>query len=217
MTQMTIFGEEEKTPVEPADIVAGEPAKVHLSPKLKEYRRNVWDKACQRVLLANPLHALKVLVASVLAGEARHIEAYLFEPFYRKVATADLPDTTSHQFNRISLSDCLTHTDALEPDKLNKLLTAMSVVMVPKLDETKVQTLLQWLDADLGEFWRIEEPFLAMLTKEEIVGICTEVGVKGYMGASFGKHSTGKKSDFIGAILGCGFDFTGRTPAIMRF
>lgn len=214
MTQLTLL--DSPPPVQQEDNSPVQTAKVHVGPKLAEYRRNVWNIAAQKTLAANPTLAQKVSIAFILAGEADNIKDYSLMPYYQKITgeSQSITDATNRG-DRVAYA--LSVVDCLNQSEETKLITATAVVLMPHITETKVKTTLMYLGVNLSNFWKMEKAFLMLLTKTEIEAVAKELGVSRYMGTSFAKAGQGKKDEFVDAILSSGYDFTGKVPSVLAY
>lgn len=213
MTQLSLI--DDPTPPQPlVDDSPSEPAKVHVGPKLLEYRRNAWNHAAQKTLLANPVLAQKVVISFIATGKGNHIKDYKLAPFFKKVTGEESENVPGRGYR---VGAMLGAVDPLEQPDETKLITAMAIVLIPDVSEEETKTVLQYLGVNLGDFWTIDNDFLMLLTKQEIIDVAKEIGVHRHIGASFSKISGGKKDEFVRAILESGFDFGNKTPQIMQF
>lgn len=213
MTQLSLIDE----PTPPQQLVEdspSEPAKVHIGPKLQEYRRNAWNHAAQKTLLANPVLAQKVVISFIAAGKGNHIKDYKLAPFFKKVTGEESENVPGRGYR---VGTMLGAVDPLEQSDETKLITAMAIVLIPDVSEEETKTVLQYLGVNIGDFWTIDTDFLLLLTKQEIIDVAKEIGIHRHMGIAFSKMSGGKKEEFVRAILESGFDFNGKIPAVMQF
>jgi ParB family transcriptional regulator, chromosome partitioning protein len=212
MTQLSLI--DEPAPPQPEPTPAP-PAKIHVGSGMQTYRRNVWNFAAQKNLAANPDLAQKVVLSFILSGKASHIKDYKLTPFYEKITEDKVDSSPCNRGDR--LPHIFAVVDCLDKPAETKLITAMSLVLMPDVGESDVKTTLQYLGIELADYWKIDSEFLALLTKTEIVAIAKEYGVDRHMGSSFSRLSGGKKDEFIASIISSRFDFSGKIPGFMQF
>lgn len=213
MTQLSFLEISPEADEKDKEIGKTEPAKIHAGPRLQEYRRALWNRAVQRTLAVNPTISQKVVMAFILNGDASQINARNLFPYLAKITGTDTGHGDLH--NRID--EALGAVDKLDVGQEARLMCAMAVVLAPSITVDKMRALLAYLGIDLGGFWDLEAEFLNILTKEEVIGVCRELGVDRHMGTSFSRYANGKKSEFVSAIVASGFDSAGKVPDVLMY
>lgn len=182
---------------------------IHLSPKMQEYRRHVWNSSTQRTLAGDRPLAQAVLLSLLLKGEGRNLsESGVSAVFCQVMGQERIP---------ASKADVCSALVAADQESQARVITGLMVMLIPALQEHVLMELMVWLDVDLSKFWRMDQVFLDILTKSEIESVCSEVGLAEFLGDKFAKASNGKKGDFIKALLESGFDFSGKVPAVLSY
>lgn len=205
------------TPAKSSGKAASQPdtksdAKVQDSQRVKDYRLEVWRKALRRELMGNRDNNLTVLIALALSGNARHISDTKLGKAFAAITKQEF---TSFVFKADEAARLVAHSDEAVRDKLFLGLAASAA---DGIEEKTLVQILTYLDIDLGRHWKLCEEFLKLLTKSEIEAMCDEIGLKVAMGGAFAKAMSGKKDDFVKALLNvAAFPYEGKVPRSMRF
>lgn len=182
---------------------------IHLSPKMQEYRRRVWNISTQKSLATDRSLAQSVLLSLLLKGEGRHLsESNVASVFCQVLGKERIP---------ASKADVYSALVAADQESQARIVTGLMVMLIPELEQNVLTELMGWLDVDLRKFWRMGQDFLEIMTKSEVESVAYEVGVATHMGDKFTKAGSGKKGDFIKALLESGYDFTGKVPAVLSY
>ena len=83
---------------------------------------------------------------------------------------------------------------------------------------TDLELLLNYAQVDEGRYFQWNKEFLDLFTMSELESLAADVGLKKAMGTGFKVARSGKKPDFIAALLKVpGFAYQGTVPAVMRY
>lgn len=182
-----------------------------LSATVKDYRRkSVWNVAAENELRLQTGKATSFLIDLLLAGYGSKVSGGKLTALVAEQMGTE-PEVR-HSSGKIN--PAVPHS--LSPENKKQIFIEAAVSAVSSIEASQVKTLLSFLDTDLGKHWTITADFLTLLTKSEIDSICTELGLPETM-PDFKKVINGKKGDAIKAIMACGFDFTGKIPALMQY
>ena len=182
-----------------------------ISEKIKEYRRKtVWNSAAEAELRIQTGKATSFLIDLLSSGNGSKVSSSKLTVLIGEQLGAEREGRHSGS----KIDPAIPHS--LAADQKKQIFIEAAVSAVSSIEESNVKTLLTFLDTDLANHWSINEAFLDLLTKSEIESLCTEIGLNTFM-PDFKKAISGKKDDAIKAIFTCGFDFTGKIPALMLY
>ena len=81
-----------------------------------------------------------------------------------------------------------------------------------------LELLLNYAEVDEGRYFQWDKAFLDLFTMSELESLAAEVGLKKAMGSGFKVARSGKKQEFIAALLKVpGFAYQGTVPAVMCY
>ncbi len=176
------------------------------SSKVKEYRRQVWNKLAKIGFAADPEKSMSLLLDLALSGDIHHIDRHILAELYKKIAGEAYPKERVFGLNTVT---------GLPENIRGKLLSAMAVTTIDRISEKQVVEAIAFLGTAISDHWQINKEFLDLLTKSEIESIAVEVGLDAAMGDSFKKALSGKKDDLVKAILAAEFTWKGAVPKVM--
>lgn len=179
--------------------------------RVVEYRILQWRKWVAAALMAQPQRSHRVLIALILAGRGSDLRAPQFEKAFAKIAG-------SGPSLHADLQEPLRRADGVAEDQVGRLVQAAIASAAFGVDTTNLERLLNYLEVDEAQCFRLDATFLDLFTMSELESLATEVGLKAAMGSSFKTARAGKKDAFIKALLGvAGFAYQGTVPAVMGY
>lgn len=184
------------------------------SSRVIEYRLNAWRKIAARVMFADPQKSKAVLVSLAVNSMSSRIESSKVAEVMTKFTGTTLPALTRHSIDGGA-------TTALEAGEavLDTLVTALAPSAMKGLTEHEIKPVLKFLAVDMAAHWKLDTEFLDLLTKSEIDALVAELGIDKALGdKALAKARTGKKDEFIKAVLGAeSFDYANAVPRVMQY
>ena len=167
------------------------------------YRRNAWNIAAKRFLVESD-HTISIgVITATLAT--------------RNTSNAKIKEAAEAVFGKQpSIDDAWKLADpaAAGNKKHGQLHQALAYAIVLALDPNGFSSLMAALDVKIANYWKINEEFLALLTKSDLELLVQEINLP-----ATPKMFAGKKAEGISEIMaaeGKGFDFTGVVPKVMK-
>ena len=198
-------------PQPPRDPVA--PARVKVPIKVMEYRTEQWRKWVARSLMAQPERNQRVLTALVLAGQTGAMKRDRFVEAARKIA-----GFKDEGFGITLLRKVLEQVDGFAVAALPTLVQAVAAAAAYGVDDASLESLLNYLAVNEAEHFTLDRAFMDLLTVSEMEAVAVEVGLKKAMGPAFQKARSGKRADFMEALLSVkAFTYKGTVPSAMRY
>ena len=186
------------------------PIKVETSQRVKEYRVKVWRKAYQVEAQADSDRNTTLLLALAMTNKLGSVSDSLLRKVFNHMTGADVPlHRTGEVGKAVASADAATRA---------LMVTGIAASVSESIEEQTLKELLSFMSVDLGNHWKMNEEYLALLTKSEIDVVADEIGLKAAMGDKFSKAMAGKKDEIIKALLAAeGFDFTGKVPKHLAY
>jgi len=101
-------------------------------------------------------------------------------------------------------------------DVRSKMLSGIVISISDSIDKYQLPAMLKFMQVDLAKYWKLNAEFLDLLTKSEIEVIAEELGLKAALGDKYAKAKSGKKDEFIKALLEIeGFVYEGKIPKVL--
>lgn len=167
------------------------------------YRRNAWNIAAKRFLIESD-HTISIgVITATLAT--------------RNTSNAKIKEAAEAVFGKQpSIDDAWKLADpaAAGNKKHGQLHQALAYAIVLALDPSEFSSLMAALDVKIANYWKINEEFLALLTKSDLELLVQEINLP-----ATPKMFAGKKAEAISEVLaaeGKGFDFNGVVPKVMK-
>lgn len=182
-----------------------------VSQRVKDYRAKVWREALRKELLSDPGRNLIVLIALGMTGNGRHISSTKLSSAFGKLTGKNASVT-----NPAEAAALVAEADDKVRDMMRLGLTAS---VSDGIEEHNLKRLLEWMQADLGKHWKLNQEYLDLLTKSEIGAVAEEIGLKAHIGEKeFSKKMSGKKDEIVKALLNVeGFASEGKVPKALSF
>lgn len=186
-------------------------AKSVVPGKVVSYRTECWRRWLANALMGNVERNRRVLTALVMAGNTRAISTEKFSEAVKKVAgvkgASDGP-----------LRKALETADAFCPEHLDKLVLAVVASAAYGAGTDELEALLNYLEVDEARSFVLDRSYLDLLTVSELESVAEETGLRKAMGEKYAKAKSGKRSEFIDALLAVdGFVYAGVVPKAIRY
>lgn len=201
-----------KTPAKGAQASGVAPKAKNVVPgKVITYRIECWRRWLANALMGNGERNRRVLTALVMAGNTRAISTEKFSDAVKKVAgvkgAGDGP-----------LRKALETADAFGPEHLDKLVLAVVASAAYGAGTDELEALLNYLEVDEARSFVLDRSYLDLLTVTELESVAEETGLRKAMGEKYAKAKSGKRNDFIDALLAVdGFAYKGTVPKAIRY
>lgn len=183
----------------------------HTPPRVAEFRTARWRTWAANRLMADGVRNHRVLAALVAASHASAINPGKFVDAAGKLAA---PAKVGSNTFRAALEQA----DAIGIDKLASVVQAITASAAFGIDESTLETVLNYLEVDEAVHFKLNEEYLDLLTMSELESLADELKLKKAMGEGFKKARGGKKGDFIQALLNIeGVEYSGLVPKAMRY
>ncbi len=180
-------------------------AKVSLSQPLKDYRQKVW-RGVFKLESQKPDFKLTLLLSLALTGKLGKVDNDMLGKAFCKVSQQE-------SSTLLDLQKTSTAVSGVPADMLQQWIGGIAAACFSKLEEADIKKALQFMQSDIGLYWKLNSEYLQLLTKSEIQVVATELGIAQHVGDGFAKMMSNKKDEIIKALLSLdGFDYQGKVP-----
>ncbi|MBK6974691.1 MAG: PRTRC system ParB family protein [Sterolibacteriaceae bacterium] len=178
--------------------------------RVLEYRVEQWRKWAANALMSQPERNQRVLVAVLLSVNQSRLASAEYRDAVAKITGTNVGTNL--------FEGALKDTDGFDAEHLPTLVQCVSAAAALGIDESNLETLLNYLEVEEAAHFKLNEGFLALYTKSELDSLADELKLRKAMGEGFAKRRDGKKDDFIKALLSVpGFEYAGLVPKVMRY
>lgn len=179
--------------------------------RVVSHRVMEWRKWLAKALMAQPQCSQRVLIALALAGRGADLREAQFRNAFERLAG-------QAGGTGFGVRGGLQRAAAAPEAQLERLLQAATASAAFGVTVTDLELLLNYAQVDEKRYFQWNKEFLDLFTMSELESLAAEVGLKKAMGSGFKAARTGKKPDFITALLKVpGFAYQGTVPAVMRY
>ena len=179
--------------------------------RVVSHRVMEWRKWLAKALMAQPQCSQRVLIALALAGRGADLREAQFRNAFERLAG-------QVEGAGFGVRGGLQRAAAAPEAQLERLLQAATASSAFGVNVTDLELLLNYAQVDEGRYFQWNKEFLDLFTMSELESLAAEVGLKKAMGTGFKAARSGKKPDFIAALLKVpGFAYQGAVPAVMRY
>jgi PRTRC genetic system ParB family protein len=180
-------------------------------PRVVEFRVACWRRWVANRLMSDGARNHRVLAALIAASHASAINSGKFVDAAAKLAAPA-------KIGANTFKSALEQTDAIAADKLAAVVHAITASAAFGIDQATLDTVLNYLEVDEAAHFTLNEEYLDLLTISELESLADELKLKRAMGDGFKKARSGKKADFIKALLTvAGVEYRGLVPKAMRY
>ena len=204
-----------KAPAKPASKPSALPT-VRLTPTIAEHKRALYRTVIAREVLKAPHRGNTLLLALAATGKLSTIPSSEVSTVLASLIGAG-GDAPKREATRIfSVGKTFSQARAIEPDVLSSCLPRIAATCVSGLEAQDLEDLVHALAPDWKEHFRLDAEFLGKLTKSEILGIASELGIAKRLGDKANGLLAEKKDKLIATVLGVnGFEYQGAIPRIL--
>jgi PRTRC genetic system ParB family protein len=179
--------------------------------RVVSHRVMEWRKWLAKALMAQPQCSQRVLIALALAGRGADLREAQFRNAFERLAG-------QVEGAGFGVRGGLQRAAAASEAQLERLLQAATASAAFGVNVTDLELLLNYAQVDEGRYFQWNKEFLDLFTMSELESLAADVGLKKAMGTGFKAARSGKKPDFIAALLKVpGFAYQGTVPAVMRY
>ncbi|GIK76248.1 MAG: hypothetical protein BroJett021_52360 [Chloroflexota bacterium] len=180
-------------------------------PRLLQYRVEQWRRWVANALMAQGERNRRALIALTLAGDGDQLSASHYGEAVGKITKTS--KTTGGSFKSL-----LEESDGFQADHIDALMKAITASAAFGVDQVNLEVLLNYLEIEEEQCFRLSHAFLALFTKSELESLAEELELKKALGTQFKKLREGKREDFINGLLGVkGATYEGLVPRVMRY
>jgi ParB family chromosome partitioning protein len=176
--------------------------------RVVEYRIEVWRKALKKELYADPHKNLCMLIGVMMTRGGTNVSS-------TKLASG-FEAMTSQKPNPSNAGEAAAMVAEATEDVRSKMLSGIVISVSDSVDKYQLPAMLKFMQVDLPKHWKLNAEFLDLLTKSEIEVIAEELGLKAALGDKYAKAKSGKKDEFIKALMEIeGFVYEGKIPKVL--
>ena len=207
---------------------AGDSKPTALRQGLMDYRNEVWRKMLANDIFAHKQKAIEIMLALGLTHRLTVVDSGKFREKFpnlmAKLVSVDLPGQTSkpaavNPSNLLNFNNAIKETGGIASNRetSDSFIAVMVACAAFGLEISEVETCIDHLGCQVERHWKADKAFFELLTKSEIEGVCTEIGLKIHLGSGFAKLFAKKKDDLVQTIMATdGFDFAGKVPGFLK-
>jgi ParB family chromosome partitioning protein len=175
-----------------------------------DYRVAIWRKALKKELFDNPQKNLCMLIGVMMAGAASNVSSTKLTFAFEAMTT----QKSSHG----NSGKAAAMVEGATEEVRYKMLNGIVISTVDGIDKQQLPDMLKFMQVDLAKHWKLKAEFLDLLTKSEIEVIAEELGLKTALGEKYAKAKSGKKDEFIKAMMGIeGFVYEGKISKVLMY
>lgn len=181
---------------------------VQVTQRVVDYRVTIWRKALKKELLDNPQKNMCMLIGVMMAGTASNVSS--------SKLTSAFETMTTHKPSHGNAGKAALMVEEATEEVRYKMLNGIVISSVDSIDKQQLPDMLKFMQVDLAKHWKLKAEFLDLLTKSEIEVIAEELGLKAALGEKYAKAKSGKKDEFIKALMEIeGFVYEGKIPKVL--
>lgn len=183
---------------------------VQTSQRVLDYRVGIWRTALKRELFADPEMNLVMLIAVMMTLGGSNVSSTKMAAAFEKM--------TGKRPSHGDVGLAATMVTEVDEKTRQQMLSGIVISIIDGVEKSKLPSMLEFLQADIGKHWKLDAEFLNLLTKSEIEAVAVEIGLKDAFGENFYSMLKGKKDEIIKQLLAVeGFEYAGKVPSSMQF
>ena len=178
--------------------------------RVVDYRIGVWRKALKKELYADSHKNLCMLIGIMMTRGGSNVSpAKLASGF--ETLTSEKPPISN-------VGEAAKMVANSDETVRSQMLSGIAISITDSIDKAHLPEMLRFMNVDLTKCWKLNAKFLDLLTKSEIEVIAEELGLKAALGDNYAKAKSGKKDEFIKALMEIkGFVYEGKIPKVLKF
>jgi len=184
--------------------------KVEDSQRVKDYRVKIWRKVF-KLEAQKPEVNLVILLTLALEGKLGKVGSSALNKAFGIL-------TNGKDGTRFNVQETAVEVSKAGEELIGRMIGGIAASCYDGLEETDIKRLLNFMNADLGKHWVLNDEYLNLLTKSEIQVVADELGLAAHLDAQFQKLMAGKKEEIIKSLLAAdGFDYQGKVPGHLQY
>jgi ParB family chromosome partitioning protein len=188
----------------------GAATSVQDSQRVVDYRIEVWRKALKKELYADAHKNLCMLIGVMMTRGGSNVSSTKLASGFEALTSQKAPSS--------NVGDAAEMVGQADEEVRSKMLSGIIISITDSIEKHHLPGMLKFMQVDMSKHWKLNADFLDLLTKSEIEVVAEELGLKVALGEQYAKAKTGKKNEFIKALLECkNFDFEGKIPKVLQY
>lgn len=183
-----------------------------IAPRVKEYREKLWRLIFKAAIAKLDLVQNRAVLVALCMTKPGVLDEHALREAFAKTLKVDGmvgPGKVIKLVLELDQKDLAAIVNAIASNVRDGPVGGLAI--------EDVTGILKAFGVQVSDHWKITKPFFELLTKNEIDAVCDEIGLKEALGADYNKAAKGSKPEFIDALLGAKFDFTGKVPRVMTW
>lgn len=188
----------------------GAATSVQESQRVVDYRIEVWRKALKKELYADAHKNLCMLIGVMMTRGGSNVSSTKLASGFEALTSKKAPSS--------NVGEAAEMVWQADEEVRSKMLSGIIISIMDSIEKHHLPGMLKFMQVDISKHWKLNADFLDLLTKSEIEVVAEELGLKAALGEQYAKAKTGKKNEFIKALLECkNFDFEGKIPKVLQY
>ena len=188
----------------------GAATSVQDSQRVVDYRIEVWRKALKKELYADADKNLCMLIGVMMTRGGSNVSSTKLASGFEALTSQKAPSS--------NVGEAAEMVGQADEEVRSKMLSGIIISITDSIEKHHLPGMLKFMQVDMSKHWKLNADFLDLLTKSEIEVVAEELGLKVALGEQYAKAKTGKKNEFIKALLECkNFEFEGKIPKVLQY
>lgn len=189
---------------------------VKLSPVVVEHRLALYRTVIAREILKAPERGNALLMALGATGKLRTVPENEVSAVLASLTGSSPDQSKRYTAGATSVAPRFKQALALEPRIVASCLAKVAATCVSGLDGQDLEELVKALAPEWKDHFKLDAEFLGKLTKVEIMGIASELGIGKLLGDKVNGLMNEKKDKLIATVLGAAdFEYQGAIPRVL--
>jgi ParB family chromosome partitioning protein len=176
--------------------------------RVVDYRIGVWRKALKKELFADPHKNLCMLIGIMMTCGGTNVSSTKLASGFEAMTSQKPPVG--------NVGEAAAMVAEVDDKVRSQMLSGIVISITDSIEKSNLPEMLKFMQVDLAKYWKLNAEFLDLLTKSEIEVIAEELGLKAALGEKYAKAKSGKKDEFIKALMEIeGFVYEGKIPKVL--
>lgn len=177
--------------------------------RVVDYRIGVWRKALKKELFADPHKNLCMLIGIMMTRGGTNVSSTKLASGFETMTSQKPPVS--------NVGEAAVMVAEVDDKVRSQMLSGIVISITDSIEKSHLPEMLKFMQVDLVKHWKLNAEFLDLLTKSEIEVIAEELGLKAALGEKYAKAKSGKKDEFIKALMEIeGFVYEGKIPKVLK-
>jgi ParB family chromosome partitioning protein len=177
--------------------------------RVVDYRIGVWRKALKKELFADPHKNLCMLIGIMMTRGGTNVSSTKLASGFETMTSQKPPVS--------NVGEAAVMVAEVDDKVRSQMLSGIVISITDSIEKSHLPEMLRFMQVDLVKHWKLNAEFLDLLTKSEIEVIAEELGLKAALGEKYAKAKSGKKDEFIKALMEIeGFVYEGKIPKVLK-